>query len=90
KAYATLQSIYGFASLAAPFFILAFYDYGLKWQNAFFVVGVLSCLINIWSLFVKSEADDPPFPETSMKSLKISKLKVYRFAIFNSLYVMAE
>ncbi len=90
KSYGALHAIYGFASLSAPLILIIFYDYKLTWQNAFFMIGLLSCLVNVWSFFVKAHEDDPPFPEPSFRKSAISRNTIYWFGIFNSLYVVAE
>ncbi len=90
RSYSTLHAIYGFASLSAPLLLISFYHFKLTWQNAFLAIGVLSCLVNLWSLFVAEQRDDPPFPAPSFRKSLVSRRTIYWFAMMNSLYVIAE
>ena len=90
KSYSILHAIYGFASLSAPLVLIAFYHFKLTWQNAFLMIGLLSCLVNFWGLFVKQHKDDPPFPETSFRKSSVPLKTTYWFAALNSFYVVAE
>ncbi len=90
RSYSVLHSIYGLASLSAPLLLIVFYHFKLTWQNAFLMIGVLSLLVNIWSVFVTPHLNDPPFPEASYRKLGTSLKTIFWFAGLNSLYVVSE
>lgn len=90
RSYSILHSIYGFASLSAPLVIILFYHFKLTWQNAFFMVGMFSLLVNLWSLFVVEHKNDPAYPETSFKKTQTPLKTTLWFASLNSLYVVSE
>ncbi len=90
KFYATLHSIYGLASLLAPLVLIVVYRLGFGWQKAFFLIGLLSLAVNIWSFFVKAQPDDPPYPAVQFRHTHTPLRTVCWFSAMISFYVVAE